>query len=178
MLMKNKKSLIDNLVLRRLNSSDPLLFHQAFKKQGWNKPVEQYEQYLKLQASGERDIIVAEYRQLFAGYLTINWLSGYPPFREKNIPEVVDLNVLKKYQRLRIGTALMDEAEQRVQKKSKYIGIGFGVTKDYGAAQIIYIKRGYLLDGNGITKNSKPIPHGSTVVVDHDLAFYLTKQLS
>lgn len=59
---------------------------------------------------------------------------------------------MKKYQRLGIGTKLMDEAETRIKRILEYAGIGFGVYKDYGAIQILYINRGYKPDGNGLIK--------------------------
>ncbi|MEZ4847287.1 MAG: GNAT family N-acetyltransferase [Bacteroidia bacterium] len=67
---------------------------------------------LNFSEEGSRDIIIAELNGEFAGYLTIKWESNYIPFKEKAIPEIVDFNVLKKFQRKGIGTALMDEAEQ------------------------------------------------------------------
>ncbi|MEO1655994.1 MAG: GNAT family N-acetyltransferase [Bacteroidota bacterium] len=164
------------LILREIRESDCELISQAFQKQGWPKPVSQYQQYLKYQAEGSRDILIAEIQGEFAGYLTILWTSHYQPFREKQIPEIVDFNVLKKFQRQGIGTALMDEAERRIQSVSKYAGIGFGLYKDYGAAQILYVKRGYVPDGNGIVIDSQPVAPGSQVRVDDDLVFCLIKE--
>lgn len=142
------------------------------------KPVSQYKAYLTLQESGERDIIIAELNGAFAGYLTIQWQAGYQAFASNDIPEIVDFNVLKKYQRLGIGTILMDEAEFRIKKVSEYAGIGFGVYQDYGAAQILYINRGYKPDGKGLVRNSIPLKYGDQVTIDDSLVFYLTKKLS
>jgi len=71
----------------------------------------------------------------------------------------------------------MDAAEQKIKLKSNYVGIGFGFTKDYGPAQILYIKRNYIPDGNGIVKNSRLLHYGATVKIDDDLVFYLIKKL-
>lgn len=166
-----------NVELRKITKEDPIIINEAFQNQGWNKPVSQYEQYFQYQESGERDIIVATVNNEFAGYLTINWQSDYRYFREKQIPEVVDFNVLKKFQRLGIGTALMDEAEKRIKRNSKFAGIGFGITKDYGAAQILYINRNYIPDGNGLVKNSKSLEYGENVEINDDLVLYLIKEL-
>ena len=78
------------MLLRHLLVTDPPKISAAFSAQGWDKPVHQYEQYLKWQDSGIRDIIVAEVAGEFAGYLTILWVSDYPPFRAADIPEIVD----------------------------------------------------------------------------------------
>ena len=71
------------------------MISESFQKQGWDKPILQYEKYLQLQKSGERNIIIAELDKEFAGYLTINWKSDYKPFLRKKIPEIADFNVLK-----------------------------------------------------------------------------------
>lgn len=114
---------------------------------------------------------------IFAGYLTIKWQSDYAPFRAANIPEIVDFNVLKKFQRLGIGSKLMDEAERRIKRVSKRAGIGFGVYQDYGAAQVLYVKRGYVPDGNGINRNSVPLRHGDVETIDDGLILCLVKDL-
>lgn len=166
-----------NLILREIRESDCQIISKSFDEQGWNKPVSQYLQYLEFQKKGIRDIIIAEINGAFAGYLTINWTSEYLPFREKNIPEIVDFNVLMKYQRRGIGTALMNEAERRIQKVADFAGIGFGVTQDYGAAQILYIKRNYIPDGRGMVINSNPVKYGDIVTIADSLVLCLIKKL-
>ena len=171
--MKNK------LILRKIKKSDCEAISKAFQEQGWDdKTTNQYWQYLAFQESGERDIIIAEFDEIFAGYLTIKWTSDYKPFQEKGIPEVVDFNVLQKFQRKGIGNQLMNEAERRIKKVSDYAGIGFGVTEDYGAAQILYINRNYKPDGRGLTQNSKSMQIGEVITIGHDIVFHLIKRLS
>ena len=163
--------------LRAIRKSDCQKISESFELQGWNKPATQYEKYLEYQINRERDVIIAELDREFAGYLTIKWSSDYKPFQEASIPEIVDFNVLKKYQRRGIGTSLMDEAENRIKNISDYSGIGFGVYKDYGAAQILYINRGYKPDGNGIVKDSTSLKYGDTITIDDSIVFCLTKKL-
>ena len=165
------------LKIRSLTDSDCEQIYSAFREQGWEKPISLYQSYLDFQTSGKRDILVAELEGDFAGYLTILWESEYGPFKEKGIPEINDFNVLEKFQRRGIGSRLMDEAESRIKQRSPFAGIGFGVTKDYGKAQILYIKRGYVPDGNGMVRNHLPLNYGEQVTVDDDLAIYLTKKL-
>lgn len=166
-----------SIKLRALRKADCSQIAEAFQLQGWNKPKSQYLEYFDMQSKGERDVIVAEINSAFAGYLTINWSSGYDFFKKRNIPEIVDFNVLQKFQRQGIGTALMDEAEKRIKERSAYGGIGFGMTKDYGAAQILYVKRGYIPDGNGLCSKCKPISYGEPLTMNDDLALYLLKKL-
>lgn len=164
-------------VLRELVAADAPVIAAAFAAQGWEKPEAQYRRYFAEQAEGVRLVLVAEVEGAFTGYVTIVWHSHYPPFAAAGIPEIVDFNVLIPYQRRRIGTALMDEAERRIAARAPVAGIGVGMTADYGAAQVLYVKRGYLPDGRGLFQGGHHLRHGELAVVDDDLALYLTKQL-
>lgn len=72
---------------------------------------------------------------------------------------------------------MLDLAEAEAQKKSKIIGIGVGLYADYGDAQQLYIKRGYMPDGLGITYNYQPIDPGSMIRLDDALVLWFTKEL-
>ncbi|NMA83225.1 MAG: GNAT family N-acetyltransferase [Epulopiscium sp.] len=169
---------MDNrLIIRNIKQEDCETISNAFRLQGWNKTKEQYERYLKEHLEGKRDVIIAEYDNNFAGYVTIQWRSNYKPFQDSNIPEVVDLNVLIKVRKKGIGTALLDEAEKRVAAINNKIGIGVGLMPDYGSAQRLYIKRGYIPDGLGACKDGKFLVYGDKVIVDDNVAIYLVKQV-
>lgn len=165
------------LTLRPLTSSDPPTLSAAFAAQGWDKPTAQYEAYWHAQQAGMRDVLIAEWAGAFAGYVTIVWTSDYPPFREANIPEIVDFNVLQKFQRQGVGTALMDEAERRIATHRPVAGIGVGLMHDYGNAQILYVKRGYIPDGRGLFTGGKWLSYGDLARVDDNLTLYFTKPL-
>ncbi len=166
------------LLIRELLETDCPTMSAAFAAQGWNKPTQQFEQYFRESQTGERVVLVAEVAGEFAGYVTIVWDSGYPPFRAGNIPEVVDFNVLIKYQRQGIGSALMDEAERRIGQRSEVAGIGVGLFHDYGNAQILYAQRGYIPDGRGIFSQGQWLKYGDQISVDDSLTLYLTKKLT
>ena len=163
--------------IRNIEETDCKTISDSFKMQGWDKPVSQYENYLSEQASGDRSVLLAFVDDDFAGYLTIKWQSYYPPFREMNIPEIMDLNVLIKHRNKGIATRLMDEAELIVSKRSDKIGIGVGLTEVYGNAQVLYIKRGYIPDRYGISYNERFLNHGDVTTVDDDLILCFIKEL-
>lgn len=154
----------------------PAIAH-AFEQLGWNKPASQYERYLAQQEQGVREVYVAFVEGEFAGYLTICWESSYQPFFVKSIPEIVDFNVLPKFRRMGIGTQLMDKAELEIAKVSSIAGIGVGMTSDYGAAQRLYVLRGYIPDGLGLHWRDHHVQFHEDIVVDDDLALYLTKEM-
>jgi GNAT superfamily N-acetyltransferase len=171
--MMNAKTFI-----RLLESKDIPDIAKAFGELGWDKPASQYETYYAEQKSGARKVFVAFVNGSFAGYLTICWSSTYPPFQEANIPEIVDFNVLPKYRRQRVGTQLMDKAESEIVKVSPVAGIGVGMTADYGAAQRLYVLRGYIPDGRGLHYRGHHVKYGEETMVDDSMALYLTKELN
>ncbi len=163
--------------LRRLRADDAETLAAAFAAQGWQKPAEQYRRYAAEQAAGQRVTLVAEVDDVFAGYVNVLWESPYAGFRAAGIPEIADFNVLQRFQRRGIGTALMNAAEALIAERSPVAGIGVGLTADYGAAQILYVKRGYVPDGRGLVYRDRPAPYGTAVTVDDDLVLYLTRRL-
>ena len=166
------------LEIRPLEEHDIQPIVSAFEELGWgNKNPALYHRYLSEQEDGRRTVLVALIGGEFAGYLTIDWRSVYPPFRQSGIPEITDFNVLPPVRRRRIGTRLMDEAERRIAERSPVAGIGFGLTPDYGAAQRMYVMRGYVPDGMGIRRDDRCVNPGDRVTVDDGLALYLTKRL-
>ncbi|MET3937443.1 ribosomal protein S18 acetylase RimI-like enzyme [Paenibacillus sp. PvP094] len=166
-----------NIHIRTLNEHDPALISRAFQEQGWVKPVEQYLHYLAEQEKGERVTLVAELDGAFAGYVNVLWNSPYPSFKEQGIPEINDFNVLIQYQRQGIGSRLMDRAEELIQERTDIAGIGVGVFTDYGKAQILYVRRGYIPDGKGIHKHDRYLMPGDETIIDDDVVLYLTKKL-
>jgi GNAT superfamily N-acetyltransferase len=163
--------------VRPLERRDIPEIANAFRELGWNKPASQYERYSGQQELGVRNVYVAFVEGKFAGYLTICWESSYEPFLVHSIPEIVDFNVLPKFRRIGVGTLLMDKAEREIAKVSSVAGLGVGMTSDYGPAQRLYIRRGYIPDGRGLYWRDHYVQYREEVVVDDELALYLTKEL-
>lgn len=166
---------MNNIHIREMLENDPEIISNAFLNQGWNKPTSQYLQYFQETRDGLRTVLIAEWKREFAGYITILWESDYPPFKAQGIPEIVDFNVLKKFQQQRIGNKLMETAEQYAAKRSNIVGIGVGLTSNYGAAQILYAKRGYTPDGLGISYQGQHLKYGDYTQVNDDLVLHFTK---
>ncbi len=57
------------------------------------------------------------------------------------------------------------------------IGIGVGLYKDYGSAQRLYCKKGYIPDGHGVQYQYQPVAPGSMIRADDDLLLFFTKNL-
>lgn len=165
--------------IRPLTAADATEISGAFAALGWpGKSVAQYQRYLAEQAAGRRTALVASCDGAFAGYLTVRWSSDYGPFRAAGIPEIQDLNVLPWCRRRGVASALLDAAEARIGQRGGTAGIGVGLTADYAAAHLMYLRRGYLPDGRGIAYRSGTVRPGTPVPVDDDLALMLTRDLA
>lgn len=176
---------ISNLSIRLLSEEDISAIVDEFQKVGWPKPAEIFFSYLLEQNMGSRLAWVAYVEDQLSGYVTLKWESKYEPFFIDNIPEVMDLNVLPQFRELGIASRLLSIAETEAATKSDNVGIGFGIyggdegvhDQGYGAAQRLYIKRGYIPDGKGGTYNYKRVKPGGSYPVDDDLVLWCIKKL-
>lgn len=165
-----------NITTKLLEAKDiPLMIAFLSAEDRRTRRQQIYKRYLQEQIKGEREVIVAFLGKDYVGCVTIIWHPEYPPFAENDIPEISDISIKPDYQRRGIGSILIDEAEKRIFKRSDISGIGFGISADYGPAQRMFVKRGYVPDGRGLWNSEKGyIWEFSTVQVD-DCAIFLTK---
>lgn len=166
-----------DLTISPIEPEDCKALSDGFAAQNWHKPQSQFEGYLKEQQAGARQIMVACWQGEAAGYLTLRPQAKSGPFAGKGWPEIVDFNVLEKFQRRGIGSRLMDCAEAEAAKLSRTVCLGVGLHSGYGAAQRLYIKRGYIFDGTGVWYQDKPLDQYAPCQNDDDLVLYLTKYL-
>ena len=144
----------------------------------WNGGFKKWTRRLAEHEAEQRIVLLAVDNDAFVGYGSLLWSSSYAPFRDEGIPEIQDLVVSEGRRRQGIATALMLSLEKRVQLRGmKQVGLGVGLYADYGAAQRLYIKRGYVPDGQGLTYNSLPAKGGLSFRVDDDLLLWLVKSL-
>ncbi len=166
-----------DLVISPIQPEDCKALSDGFAAQGWDKPQSQYEGYLREQRAGVRQVLVARWQGEAAGYVTLRPKAKAGPFAGKGWPEIVDFNVLEKFQRKGIGSRLMDCAEAEAAKTSRIVCLGVGLHSGYGPAQRMYIKRGYLFDGTGVWYQDKHLAEGAPCANDDELVLYLSKYL-
>lgn len=168
----------EKIEIRALNDGDPEIISAAFTGVGAGKPVAQYRKYVAEQMTGTRTCLVVTVGGQFAGYVTVNWTPTYLPFAEQKIPEIQDLNVLARFRRKGLATQLLERAEEEISRRSSVAGIGVGLHPGYNQAQRLYVKRGYIPDGRGLTYRNQYVEEGMQVVLDDDLVLHLTKRLT
>ena len=163
--------------ITRLTDADIPEIAAAFATLGWNKPASQYWNYLDQQTKNERMVLVARRDGVFSGYVTLLFESHHGEFEAIGAPEIADFNVLPSYRNRGIGSALMDAIEEKARSKNSIVGIAVGLTADYGAAQRMYVKRGYIPTGAGLFADGKAPGYGEQVTVDDGLLLTFTKKL-
>lgn len=164
-------------IIRPMKASDGEQLAAGFAAQGWHKPKSQYDAYWEEHQRGIRTVLVAEADGKPAGYLTVVHNPQHGPFAGKGWPEIVDFNVLIPYRRQGIGSRLMDAAEALIAEKSPVATIGVGLYADYGTAQRMYVKRGYIPDGSGVWYQDRILEPCQLCYNDDDLVLYFSKQL-
>ncbi|CZH50679.1 TPA: GNAT family N-acetyltransferase [Legionella pneumophila] len=170
-----------SIVIKSLELSDIPALVDAFQKENWQKPASLFEAYYQEQQHAERLVWLAYFQDQIAGYITLKWISQYEPFAQQKIPEIMDLNVLPSFRKLGIGSSLLITAEEKAASQCDVVGIGVGLyggpDGGYGQAQRLYVNRGYLPDGLGVTYGYKPTVPGQTYPLDDDLILWFTKNL-
>jgi GNAT superfamily N-acetyltransferase len=108
----------------------------------------------------------------------LNWKPRYSLYKRLGIPEIQDLNVIPDARRNGVATFMIEWCEDAARAKGKdMVGIGVGLTRDYGPAQILYAKLGYIPDGFGVTYDRENVTPHETYRMDDDLSLMLVKSL-
>lgn len=143
----------------------------------WPKPAALFEAYRVAQSAGRIEVLAARVDDGVAGYCLVEWESSYPFFRAERIPEVADLNVLPARRGRGAGGLLLARAEELISTRSATAGLRVGLYADYGVAQRMYVRHGYLPDGRGVTVDGRIVAPGATIALDDDAVLAFTRSL-
>lgn len=162
--------------IRRMVRDDVEVIFKTLENEEIGMPMDYIKKCWKENETGERATLVAYFDQQFAGWLHLLSKSLYPHFEEEGIPEINNFDVVPSLRRIGIGNALMDAIEEVAFAKFGIVGVGVGLSYNYGNAQRLYVKRGYIPDGKGVFYQGKQVEPGNFVKVGDDPVLYLTKE--
>jgi GNAT superfamily N-acetyltransferase len=166
------------VTIRRATMQDADWMQSSFdRRMGWTKPPGYFYNCCAQQAEGQIVLWVAVDGDDYAGHVKVVWAPNYPYFRDNGIPEIQDLAVLPIYRRQGVASQLVDACETIMRERSKVAGIGVGLYADYGPAQRMYVQRGYVPDGKGVTYHDIYVVPGESFPIDDDLVLFFVKQL-
>ncbi|MEZ0226615.1 MAG: N-acetyltransferase family protein [Alphaproteobacteria bacterium] len=166
------------MLIRRAEENDVEILKSIATAMKARHEADYFGRCLAEQADARRTILLAEESGRGHGYVMINWLPLYPPFRRLGIPEIQDLNVVPEARRQGLGAKLVDACEDAARQAGKTeMGISVGLGAGFGAAQRLYVRRGYIPDGAGVMHDELPVTAGEMRPVDDMLTLKLVKIL-
>lgn len=160
-------------LLREEDGSQLVLEEQA---QGWGTTTEKFETRLRDFAAQSCVPLCAELEEKPVGYINLYKKAG-GPFANTNWPYIVDFAVLERVRGRSVGSALMDAVEALAAETSDTVCLGVGLHSGYGAAQRMYVLRGYVPDGSGVWYEGHVLEQYVPCVNDDELVLYLSKKL-
>jgi ribosomal protein S18 acetylase RimI-like enzyme len=139
---------------------------------------EKWERYYAEQQTNIRTVCITKIDDEFVGYGSLLNDTEYLEFKNLGIPEINDVWISEEYRGNGFGKKMIQYLEAIAQKQDhKQVGIGVGLYKDYGFAQKLYVRMGYIPDGNGATYKYQSVIPGDTYPVDDDLIIWFKKDL-
>jgi len=164
--------------IRQATPSDLDGLTRIAAEMGATHEAKYFERCLAEQQDGKRTVLVAGNPEGLAGYVQLIWQPIYQPFRKLDIPEIQDLNVIPAARRRGLGGRLVEACEELVRQAGKTaVGIGVGLYSRYGAAQRLYVGRGYVPDGAGVCYDDAPVTANEMRAIDDLLTLKLVKEL-
>ncbi len=163
------------------DESEKAVLDGLIERLGYHKDPDYFARCLAEQAAGKRLVLLirdaADDRPV--GYGMLNWYPQYALYKRLEIPEIQDINVLPDDRRRGAATALIKHCEGVARGKGcAHIGISVGLYPDYGAAQRLYVRLGYLPDGHGVAYDRETVRPGEVRPVDDDLCLMMIKALT
>ena len=156
---------------------DAQIIYNTYLSYNWHPVLNTYLNYFEETLQNKRKVFIAEYKGKVKGLCTLVLEPEEGPYGKKGIPEIVDLCVFFDKHNLGIGSKLLDTAESEAAKTSNMVYLGVGLHSGYGAAQRLYIKRGYIPDGSGVWWNGKNLGQYEDCTNDDELVLFLAKEL-
>lgn len=166
-----------DLLIRDMNIEDVYTIHNERLSHGWHSDISVYEKYLEDQVNNKLFVFIAEYKGEIVGYTTLKPFVNVGPFASRKLPEISDFNVFVKYRYKGIGSSILDVVESFASQSSDTITLAVGLHSGYGAAQRLYIKRGYIPDGSGVWYQDNNLIPYKNCSNDDSLVLYLYKQI-
>jgi len=167
-----------HIELHPLRADDLALLAATRGGVAWKGSDGRWNRYLAEQNQGRREVLLADTGEAIIAYGSLACVSQNPSFRSAGIPEIQDLVVAEDYRNAGLGTRMIRALEERARAAGHLrVGIGVGLYRDYGTAQRLYSRLGYILDGTGVSYKNVSVEPGSQVKVDDDLVIWMLRDL-
>lgn len=126
----------------------------------------------------ERLILIAYVDGKAVGFCILNFKPAYVPFQKLGIPEMQDLNTHPDYRRQGVGRTLVEKCEVLAKNNgSENLGLGVGLHAGYGNAHRLYMKMGFVPDGQGVVYDAQGVQPNDIRAIDDELCLMMVKRL-
>lgn len=127
---------------------------------------------------GDRITLLASWDKTPAGFCLLNFEPAYRPFQKLGVPEMQDLNTHPDFRQRGVATALINACEDIVRKRgSEELGLGVGLHAGYGDAHRLYVKEGFVPDGQGVVYDAQGVQPNDIRPIDDELCMMMLKAL-
>lgn len=164
------------ILIRLLREEDGPQLALEEQAQGWGTTTEKFETRMRDFAAGACIPLCAELDGKPVGYVNLYKEPG-GPFAGTGWPYIVDFAVLERVRGRGVGSALMDAVEALAAETSDTVCLGVGLHSGYGAAQRMYVLRGYVPDGSGVWYEGHVLEQYVPCVNDDELNLFLSRKL-
>ena len=168
---------MDNVIYRAMVHEDIERILAKYPGYVGSGPRKHVESIFNEQERGLRTVVIAECGDEIVGYITLLPSAKNGPFKNQDIPAIRDLIVYEEFQEQGIGTELMNRMEALAAETSDMVCLGVGLHGISGAAQRLFVKRGYVPDGSGVWYGRSPARAGVTIEEVGGLTLYMSKKL-
>lgn len=167
---------MNTIDVRVMTQNDIALICEAADDAG-EENVSYFERQLANQDKQECTALIALCDGEVAGHVFLYYKCRWGGMANCNLPSVVDLVVFEKYRKKGIATKLMNIAEEIAKEYGSKIYLDVCLNSEYGPAQVLYIKRGYVPDGKGVYYEEKVCETNADCKNDDELTLCLVKEL-
>lgn len=137
-----------------------------------------FERCFEEASNGRREFFIVEDDNNLAGYCFYQRFPRYQPFKSLGIPEIQDIYIHPSHRQKGLATALIQACIDEARKEQKdIIGLGVGLTSNYGKAQKLYVKMGFEPDGAGAVYERENVRPGALYKMDDELCLMMVKPL-
>lgn len=166
------------LIIHKAETADFARLDYIVAGMGSSKTTGYFSRQLSYQEQGKREVFISTIDGADVAYCILNWDPKYTFFRKMGIPEVQDLNVLPHFRRLGVATTMIEYCEGLARDKGiDMMGIGVSVSANFGPAQRLYTKMGYVPDGYGVTYDRQNTCSGEIRPIDDQLCLMMVREL-
>lgn len=167
----------EKITVRQMIETDAQTIYDTYLSYGWHPSLENYQKYFAEQGT-RRTTFIAEYDGEVAGHVSLIYTASEEecgPF--PGIPLISDLCVFFHLHNRGIASCLLDVLEAEAAKTSGTVCLAVGCHSGYGAAQRLYVKRGYIFDGSGVWWNGKQLEQYAPCENDDELVLWMSKKI-